>query len=65
MSEGITAKIQIRVNLDNHWADQFLEIKKYLGARANAEVIRLLITEKYNQIKKELGDSLDNHVPQS
>ena len=64
MSKGVTAKIQIRVNLDDVWADQFSLIKKYLGAKTSAEVIRILITEKHRHIKKELGDTLDNHVPQ-
>ena len=64
MNEGVSAKIQIRVNLDEQWAVQFLDIKRYLGALNNAEVIRILITEKHREIKKDLGDSLDSHVPQ-
>lgn len=63
MNDGITTKIQIRVNLDNQWADQFWKIKKHLGALSNAEVIRILITEKYREIKKELGESLEDHSP--
>lgn len=64
MTDGISATIQIRVNLADQWADQFLDIKKYLGALNNAEVIRILITEKYREIKKELGESLDTHAHQ-
>lgn len=59
MKEGISATIQIRVNLDEQWADQFHDIKKYLGVHSNAEVIRVLITEKWREVKKELGESLD------
>jgi len=37
--------------LNNELTEQFIIIKKYYGIKSNADTIRLLITEKYREIK--------------
>ena len=64
MTDKIQTIIQIRVNLKDDLADNFFEIKKHIGIHNNSDIIRFLITEKYREIKKELGDSLDEHITQ-
>jgi hypothetical protein len=48
--EGI---IQIRINLEGELADKFLKMKKRYGLESNTDLIRLLIVQAYDQLKKE------------
>lgn len=59
----INAKVQLRVNLEGEWADKFNEIKDFHGLKNSSEVVRVLITEHHRKIKKELGETLDEHSP--
>jgi hypothetical protein len=45
--------IQIRLNLEGELADKFLKIKKRYGLESNTDLIRLLIVQAYDQLKKE------------
>jgi len=44
-------KVPIRIDFEGDDAEKFLYVKKYLGLKQNTEVIRALISRKYNQIQ--------------
>ncbi|MFP3985585.1 MAG: hypothetical protein ACLFU9_06440 [Candidatus Bathyarchaeia archaeon] len=44
-------KVPIRIDFEEADAEKFSIVKKYLGLRQNTEVIRALISEKYNEIQ--------------
>lgn len=44
-------KVPIRVDFDGEDAERFQYVKKYLGLKQNTEVIRALISGKYNEIQ--------------
>lgn len=44
-------KIPIRIDFEDAEAEKFKVIKKYMGLKQNTEVIRALISEKYNELK--------------
>jgi len=46
--ENIIAHAELDIELTEH----FIVIKKYYGIKSNADTIRLLITEKYREIKQ-------------
>lgn len=43
-------KIPIRINFEDDEAKKFEVVKKHIGLKQNTEVIRALISEKYNEI---------------
>jgi hypothetical protein len=43
-------KIPIRINFENAETEKFEVVKRYMGLKQNTEVIRALISEKYNEI---------------
>jgi hypothetical protein len=53
MTQKITlkSKIPIRIDFENDEAEKFEVVKKYMGLKQNTEVIRALISEKYNELK--------------
>ena len=44
-------KVPIRIDFKGAEAEKFRTVKKYLGLKQNTEVIRALISEKYNEIQ--------------
>ena len=44
-------RIPIRINFEDTDAERFEVVKKHMGLKQNTEVIRALISEKYNEIK--------------
>jgi len=44
-------KIPIRINFENTEIEKFEVVKNYMGLKQNTEVIRALISEKYNEIR--------------
>jgi hypothetical protein len=43
-------KVPIRINFEAGEAEKFNTVKTYMGLKQNTEVIRALISEKYNEI---------------
>jgi len=43
-------KIPIRINFEDAETEKFEVVKRYMGLKQNTEVIRALISEKYNEI---------------
>jgi hypothetical protein len=43
-------KVPIRINFEEREAEKFNTVKNYMGLKQNTEVIRALISEKYNEI---------------
>ena len=43
--------IPIRVDFEDVEAEKFETVKRYLGLKQNTEVVRALISEKYNEIQ--------------
>lgn len=48
---SILRKVPIRIDFEEAEAEKFRTIKKYMGLKQNTEVVRALISEKYNEIK--------------
>lgn len=44
-------KVPIRIDFEGAEAEKFRTVKKHLGLKQNTEVIRALISEKYNEIQ--------------
>ncbi len=44
-------KVPIRIDFEEDDAEKFQYVKKYLGLKQNTEVIRALISGKYNEIQ--------------
>ncbi len=44
-------KTPIRIDFEDAEAEKFEVVKKYMGLKQNTEVIRALISEKYNELK--------------
>lgn len=44
-------KIPIRINFEDAEVEKFEVVKKHMGLKQNTEVIRALISEKYNDIR--------------
>lgn len=44
-------KIPIRIDFEEAEAEKFEVVKNYMGLKQNTEVIRALISEKYNELK--------------
>ena len=44
-------KVPIRMDFEGTEAEKFRTVKKYVGLKQNTEVIRALISEKYNEIQ--------------
>ena len=44
-------KVPIRIDFEGDDAEKFQYVKKYLGLKQNTEVIRALISGKYNEIQ--------------
>jgi len=44
-------KVPIRIDFEGTEAEKFRTVKKYFGLKQNTEVIRALISEKYNEIQ--------------
>ena len=47
----LKGRIPIRINFEDADAERFEVVKKHMGLKQNTEVIRALISEKYNEIK--------------
>jgi hypothetical protein len=45
--------MQLRVPLKGEMKTRFLKLKDRFGFESNTDLIRLLITEKYDELKKE------------
>lgn len=45
-------KIEVRVSLEEDFYEKIEEIKNFYGIKNNTELIRVLITEKYRELKK-------------
>jgi hypothetical protein len=43
--------IPIRINFEDAEAERFEVVKRYLGLKQNTEVLRALISEKFNEIR--------------
>ena len=57
--------IHLRLELDTpELYKDFQTIKEISGIRSNTDLLRYLIKKEALRIKKELGESLDSHVPQ-
>jgi len=52
MTQKVTRlrKVPIRIDFEGADAEKFQTVKTYMGLRQNTEVIRALISEKYNEI---------------
>jgi hypothetical protein len=48
---SLKRKIPIRMDFEDIDGEKFEVVKKYLGLRQNTEVIRALLSEKYNEIR--------------
>ena len=44
-------QIPIRINFDGVAAEKFEVVKRHLGLKQNTEVVRALLSEKYNEIR--------------
>jgi hypothetical protein len=55
MSEG-KKKIRIGLTLEGELLKRFQAIKRKWCMEANADIIRMLITNEYDRVKKELKD---------
>lgn len=44
-------KVPIRIDFEETEAEKFNTVKKYMGLKQNTEVVRALISEKYNEIQ--------------
>jgi hypothetical protein len=47
---SLLSKVPIRIDFEGADAEKFQTVKRYLGLKQNTEVIRALISEKYNGI---------------
>jgi len=47
----IMRKVPIRIDFEDTEAEKFNTVKTYIGLKQNTEVIRALISEKYNEIQ--------------
>ena len=47
----LLSKVPIRIDFEGDDAERFQYVKKYLGLKQNTEVIRALISGKYNEIQ--------------
>ena len=48
---SLSRKVPIRINFEEIEAEKFNTVKKYMGLKQNTEVVRALISEKYNEIQ--------------
>lgn len=48
---SLLRKVPIRVDFEGAEAEKFKIVKEYIGLKQNTEVIRALISEKYNEIQ--------------
>jgi hypothetical protein len=46
-----SSKVPVRIDFEGDDAKKFQFVKKYLGLKQNTEVIRALISGKYNEIQ--------------
>ena len=44
-------KVPIGIDFEEAEAEKFNTVKKYMGLKQNTEVVRALISEKYNEIQ--------------
>lgn len=47
----LARKIPIRMDFEDAEVEKFEVVKKHMGLKQNTEVIRALISEKYNEIR--------------
>jgi len=45
-------KVPIRIDFEGTEAEKFRTVKEYMGLKQNTEVIRALISEKFNEIQR-------------
>ena len=48
---SVLSKVPIRIDFEGDEVEKFQYVKKYLGLKQNTEVIRALISGKYNEIQ--------------
>jgi hypothetical protein len=48
---NIIRKIPLRIDFEDIEAEKFNTVKTYMGLKQNTEVIRALISEKFNEIQ--------------
>ena len=48
---SLLRKVPIRIDFEKTEAEKFQTVKAYMGLKQNTEVIRALISEKYNKIQ--------------
>jgi len=47
----LLSKVPIRIDFEGAEAEKFRVVKQHLGLKQNTEVIRVLISEKYNEVQ--------------
>jgi len=47
----LLSKVPIRIDFEGTEAEKFRVVKQHLGLKQNTEVIRVLISEKYNEVQ--------------
>jgi len=48
---SLLRRVPIRIDFEEEEAEKFNTVKNYMGLKQNTEVIRALISEKYNEIQ--------------
>jgi hypothetical protein len=48
---SLLRKVPIRIDFEEDEVEKFNTVKNYMGLKQNTEVIRALISEKYNEIQ--------------
>jgi len=48
---NLLRKVPIRIDFEGAETEKFQTVKRYMGLKQNTEVIRALISEKYNEIQ--------------
>jgi hypothetical protein len=48
---SLLRKVPIRIDFEEEEVEKFNTVKNYMGLKQNTEVIRALISEKYNEIQ--------------
>jgi len=55
-------KIPIRLDFEGEEAEKFVAVKKWLGLKQNTEVVRAVIFEKYNEMKRLEKERIEQRI---
>ena len=55
--------ISINMIFENEEARRFAEVKKYRGCKLFTELIRILVSDEYNEIQRRLSAKLAEAIP--